>query len=166
MNTPWGADWGWSLPLIALTVTIHVAAIIGIGVLLERVRMRIERRRVGRLASALFTITMIGAVGWALALLLGLEAVIWAVTYLLLGAIDTPADAMLYSVGSMTTLGSSGLQLERHWRMMGALEAANGVLLFGISTAFLATILSEFRTWMRRLAGRPSETRTSPRASS
>ena len=31
--------------------------------------------------------------------------------------------------------------LQSHWQMMGALEAVNGVLLFGISTAFIFTVM-------------------------
>ena len=152
MSSVWTADWAWSLPLTGLTLIIHGAAVIGIGVLVARVRMLIEKRHVGRVASALLAIAMLGVVGWMLAILLGLEAAIWASTYLLLHAIDSPADAMLYSLGSLTTLGSPELMLEHHWRLMGTLEAANGVLLFGISTAFVATVLAELRTWIHRLA--------------
>jgi len=52
---------------------------------------------------------------------------------------------MLYSVDSITTRGASGLTLARHWQMLGALEAADGMLLFGISTAFLFASLK--RVW-------------------
>ena len=31
--------------------------------------------------------------------------------------------------------------LQPHWQMMGALEAADGMLLFGISTAFIFTVM-------------------------
>jgi hypothetical protein len=48
---------------------------------------------------------------------------------------------MLYSVDSMTTRGASGLMLQRHWQMMGALEAADGMLLFGISTAHMFAVV-------------------------
>ena len=37
----------------------------------------------------------------------------------------------------MSTRGASGLTLQRHWQMMGALEAVDGMLLFGVSTAYL-----------------------------
>jgi hypothetical protein len=150
----WTADWAWSLPLIALTLAIHVASIIGIAVLLLHVNTLTEKRTHGLLSSALLDIAMIGAPGWALAVLHGLEAAIWAGVYLMLGAVDTPADAMLYSVDSMTTRGASGLKLESNWKMMGALEAANGVLLFGISTAFLAAVMTEAWGRFRRLAQR------------
>ncbi|PNG24731.1 hypothetical protein [Methylocella silvestris] len=144
MLTPaWTLDWAWSLPLIALTLAIHVTAIIGLSVLLLHVRARFERRERRLRSSALLSIAMIGAAGWALALLHGFEAALWAGAYLHVGAIDTPADAMFYSVDAMTTRGASGLKLEKQWEMMGALEAANGVLLFGVSTAFLAGVLTE-----------------------
>ncbi len=45
----------------------------------------------------------------------------------------------------MTTRGSSGLTAVREWRMMGAAEAADGMLLFGISTAFLFLVMT--RLW-------------------
>jgi hypothetical protein len=84
---------------------------------------------------------VIGVVGLLLATLHGLEAAIWAVVYLWLGALDTPLQAMLFSVDSMATRGASGLVLHQHWQMMGALEAVDGMLLFGISTAYIFTTM-------------------------
>jgi hypothetical protein len=71
----------------------------------------------------LIVIGLVAAAGLILAVLHGLEAGIWAAAYLRLGAIDSPLDAVLYSVDSMSTRGASGLTLQGHWRMMGALEA-------------------------------------------
>ena len=34
--------------------------------------------------------------------------------------------------------------LYQHWRMMGALEAAGGMLLFGISTAYLFALMQTY----------------------
>ena len=34
-----------------------------------------------------------------------------------------------------------GLTLERHWRMKGAMEAVDGLLLFGIRTAFVFSMM-------------------------
>jgi hypothetical protein len=61
-----------------------------------------------------------------------------------IGALDSPIDAMLYSVDSMTTRGASGLMLQRHWQMMGALEATDGMLLFGISTAYMFGVMQAY----------------------
>src|SRR5499425_2687318 len=68
-----------------------------------------------------------------LAVLHGIECGIWAAAYLWLGALDLPADALLFSLDSMSTRGASGLMLHRPWQIMGALEAVDGMLLFGVS---------------------------------
>jgi hypothetical protein len=52
---------------------------------------------------------------------------------------------MLYSLNAMTSCGHTNLALEDHWRLMGALEALNRWLLFGLSTAFLFGMLD--RVW-------------------
>jgi len=38
---------------------------------------------------------------------------------------------MLYSLSAMTTYGHANLFLKDRWQLMGALEALNGMLLFG-----------------------------------
>ena len=76
-----------------------------------------------------------------------------------LGALGSPKDAILYSVDSMTTRGASGLTLQQHWRMMGALEAAGGMLLFGISTAYIFAVMQVY--WP--MLSKPLMTRRHPR---
>ncbi|MGB6984509.1 MAG: hypothetical protein WBD74_00890 [Candidatus Aquilonibacter sp.] len=89
------------------------------------------------LDTTLGSVAVIVAVTLALATLHAIEALVWACVYLLLDATPSFADAVLYSVDSMTTRGASGLELAREWRLMGATEAGDGMLLFGISTAFI-----------------------------
>ena len=48
---------------------------------------------------------------------------------------------MLYSISAMTSFGHAGIYLDPHWQMMGALEALNGMMLFGLTTAFLFYVL-------------------------
>jgi hypothetical protein len=40
--------------------------------------------------------------------------------------------------------GASGLMLQRRWQLMGALEATDGMLLFGISTAYMFTMMQAY----------------------
>ena len=54
-------------------------------------------------------------------------------------------SAMLFSLNAITSYGHANLQLEAHWQLMGAIEALNGWLLFGLSTAFLLSIIE--RLW-------------------
>ncbi len=157
MKPEWSADWAWGVPLTALTLAIHGAAITGIAVLLTRAITAVENRRPRRGSLALMVAAAVGVLGGLLAILHGLEAAVWAAAYVLIGAVGTPGDAMLYSVDSITARGASGLQLERHWKMMGALESVNGLLLFGISTAFLASVMIDARSLQSRLAQRPKQ---------
>ena len=50
---------------------------------------------------------------------------------------------MLYSLNALTSYGHTNLSLEDHWHLMGALEALNGWLLFGLTTAFLFAMMEK-----------------------
>ncbi len=107
-------------------------------------RVRLERRNPGLpgvFAIVIGTITMTGLL---LAVLHLIEAALWAAAYLWLGALGSLDTAILYSIDSIVTRGASGLMLQSRWQILGALEAADGVLLFGISTAFIFTVMQFF----------------------
>jgi hypothetical protein len=144
-------SWRWGFLLIALTMAIHVTVVVTMAFVGVRVRARLESRDLDswKLVGVLIltSVVMISL----LAVLHGMECGIWAVGYLWLGALDSPADALLFSVDSMTTRGASGLTLQRHWQMMGALEAVAGVLLFGVSTAYMFAVM---QTYWSMLAAR------------
>ena len=108
---------------------------------LHSIRVRLESR--GHRLPHVFALVIatITAMGLLLAALHGIEAALWAAAYVWLGAVDSPETAILYSVDSMATRGASGVMLQPHWQLMGALEAADGMLLFGISTAFIFTVM-------------------------
>jgi hypothetical protein len=134
-------NWIWGLSLIALTIAIHATSVTFMVSVLHSVRVRLESRTPGLprvFAIVIGTITTMGLLLVALHLI---EAAFWAAAYLWLGALESLQTAILYSVDSIATRGASGLTLQSHWQMMGALEAADGVLLFGISTAFIFTVM-------------------------
>jgi hypothetical protein len=134
-------NWLWGLSLIALTIAIHATSVTFMVLVLHSFRVRLERpgRRLP-LVSAI-VIGTITAMGLLLAALHIMEAALWAAVYAWLGAFGSLQAAILYSVDSIATRGASGLTLPPHWQVMGALEAADGVLLFGISTAFIFTVM-------------------------
>jgi hypothetical protein len=145
MEIYWSAqDWAWGLSLIGLTIAMHAMGVVMMALLGVRIRARLETRSLGLRHVVLILIGMVGAAGLLLAALHGIEAAIWAAAYLWLGALDSPIDAMVYSVDSMTTRGASGLMLQRRWQLMGALEAADGMLLFGISTAYVFAMMQAY----------------------
>jgi hypothetical protein len=134
-------SWIWGLSLIALTIAIHVTCVTLMVFVLHSFRVRLGSRSPGLPRLFAILIGTITTMGLLLAALHIIEAAIWAAVYLWLGAFGSLEAAILYSVDSIATRGASGLMLPSHWQMMGAIEAANGVLLFGISTAFIFTVM-------------------------
>ena len=69
---------------------------------------------------------------------------IWAFAYQLLGVKEfkTLEDAVYFSTVSFTTLGFGDIVLKDHWRVLSGIEAANGIVLLGWSTAFLFEIMT------------------------
>jgi hypothetical protein len=136
-------NWTWGLSLIALTIAIHATGVAFMVSVLHRTRVRLESRDLGlsRVSTIGIVIGAITVMGLMLAALHGIEAAFWAVAYWWLGALGSPGAAILYSVDSIATRGASGIVLQPQWQMMGALEAADGMLLFGISTAFIFTVM-------------------------
>jgi hypothetical protein len=119
---------------------VVVLALVGLVI---RIRW-LESRALGLGHVFLIATGAIVAIGPPLAALHVIEALVWAAAYLWLGALDSPQDAILYSLDSMSTLGASGLTLQPIWRMMGGLEAADGMLLFGISTAYIFAVMQAY----------------------
>jgi hypothetical protein len=134
-------NWIWGLSLIALTIAIHATGVTFMVAVLHSIRVRLEIRGLRLPYLIAIVIGDVTAMGLLLAALHGIEAALWAAVYLWLGALGSPETAILYSLDSMATRGASGFMLQPHWQMLGALEAADGMLLFGISTAFIFTVM-------------------------
>ena len=134
-------SWRWGLSLIVLTMTIHSAAVLIMAFVGARIRVELETRRRRQWNLIAIQICATALIGLLLAVLHGIECGIWAAAYLWLGAIDSPTDALLYSIDSMSTLGASRLTLQRPWQVMGGLEAVNGMILFGVSTAYVFAVM-------------------------
>jgi len=139
----WGADWAWCLPLVAATVVLHAHVLRLIG---KEVHTKLNNSQ-HRWNSSPSLTYLIGATALSVVILHGLEGAIWAGAYRILGALPDNKSAMLYSLNAMTSYGHANLYLSPGWELMGALEALNGWILFGLSTAFLFTVME--KAWSR-----------------
>jgi hypothetical protein len=138
ISAPWHIDWIWGCPLIVVTVVIHV---LGLGSISQKsIEIHNKRKKHGPTIDAAM---VIGVTTLLATILHGIEATIWAFAYRVIGALPDTKSAMLYSLGALTTYGHQSVFLEEHWRLLGALEALNGWLLFGLSTAFLFWLIQE-----------------------
>ncbi len=134
---PWFEDWAWGLPLIVLTVIIHVLGLQFINHRVERLHSACAWHNHHHLA----VLAIVSTTVWLATVLHGIEAIIWAFAYRLIGALPDYDSAVLYSLNAMTTYGHEGVFLEKRWQLLGAMEALSGMLLFGLTTAFLIHIL-------------------------
>jgi hypothetical protein len=135
-------SWGLGLSLIVLTVAIHTTAVVLMAFGLEpRIRVRVDKHQPDVLRAIPTVIAHIGAVALILAALHGLEGMLWALAYWWLGALDSLTDASVYSLASMATFEIPGSTVPSRFNMLSVLEAVNGALLFGISTAFLFAVM-------------------------
>jgi len=141
MNTiiadTWSADWLWSLPLILSNIVIHVFGLVLINdaVILVLKDDAGQRRFMTKFAA------VIGAVVLFIIVLHAAEAAAWALAYWMLDAFPDTKTAMLYSLGAMTSYGHANLFLPVKWQMMGVLQSLTGVILFGLTTAFLFAMI-------------------------
>jgi hypothetical protein len=143
----WSNDWAWGLPLIVVTVLVHALALVEIqDRVVRQLPLVLHALRSSIVLAALMIATVL-----LLTVLHAVEAGAWAGAYVALGARPDIASAMLYSLSAMTSYGHAGVFLAKHWQLMGAIEALNGMMLFGLSTAFLFAVLREhWPTRMRR----------------
>ena len=127
--------------MIVLTVVIHV---LGLGLFTDRAVPALSVMMARGHRTTAFIVVM-GTTVLLASILHGIEAMIWAAAYLMRDALPNARSAMLYSLSSMTTFGHAHVYLQERWQLMGALEALNGIILFGMMTAFLFAAIH--RAW-------------------
>ena len=71
------------------------------------------------------------------------EVCVWSVTYRILEvpALTSLEDAFYFSMVTYTTLGYGDLVMEGSWRVLSAFEAANGLIMFGWTTAVVIRVV-------------------------
>ena len=131
---------------LLITVTIAVQAVI-IGIvetLFNRFRSwLVKPPRIAKMVLALTVVVLWIMVG------VSLSAWVWAGVYMWLGIFESLETSVYYSIVNLTTLGFGDIIIDKDWRILAALEAADGLIIFGLSTAYLMEFISELRTSQR-----------------
>ncbi len=118
--------------MIALTVVIHTAGIIGLIVCFKAFSSRIVGSWKYTATTIILVITIVG-----IFIVHTVEIWIWAVLYRWLGEFESMERALYFSTVTFTTLGYGDITLQERWQLLSSFEAANGIILFGVSTAFV-----------------------------
>jgi hypothetical protein len=131
------------LPALLIGAVVLLASLVSYGLataVILRVLVRLRRSGFlerGPLAdvAAMVVVTFITAAAHLA------QIVLWAVAVRLCGAVPTFEDAFYFSAENYTALGYGDLILPGRWRILGPLEAINGLLLLGLSTAMMFAVM-------------------------
>jgi voltage-gated potassium channel Kch len=140
---------GMSSLMVAATVTIHFVGLLTLLSLLRRHSGRFRAHESVAGQGALIMIVIFG-----LFAIHTVEIWLYAFAYFFLGAVPDFETSLYFSTVTFASLGYGDIVLSRDWRLFGAIEAANGVILFAWSTAFLLSVMSRLKAlehdWLER----------------
>jgi len=121
---------------LATTIVIHALAVMAAVTFVR------HEVRVGRAGAGFWTDVAI--VGAAIMFMAGahlLEISVWAFLFVACGEFPAFASAYYHSAVNYTTLGYGDVIMTESWKFLGPFEAANGMLLFGVSTALIFAVI-------------------------
>ena len=130
------ANFALAIFMVGLTVTMHFGGLLGLLWVLRGSghRFRAHESWAGQGAAILFVV-------WGLVGILTAEVWLYAVAFLAVGALPDFESALYFSTTSFTTLGYGDIVLEKGWRVLGAIEGANGLLLFSVKRQIKALVV-------------------------
>lgn len=80
------------------------------------------------------------------------QVMVWAALFMLLGEFSEFGKALYHSAVNFSTLGYGDVVMTERWRLLGPIEAAQGILMFGVSTAVMtAAVLDVVKNSVARL---------------
>ena len=134
---------------IAIWIPLAVGALAAVGTMfihalplratVDFLRYEKKRRRAGR---GFWSDVRIVALVVSCALVAHLvEMALWAVLFVVCGEFSSFGTAFYHSAVNFTTLGYGDVVMTPSWRLLGPLEAANGVLMFGVSAALVFAVI-------------------------
>jgi len=130
------------LPLVVFlaatitTIVIHAVALLGVIYFVR------YQRRIGRAGVRFWSDLSIVAGATLLALIAHLlEITLWALVFYLCDEFTHFEEAFYHSAVNYTSLGIGDIVMSASWRMLGPLETADGMLMFGVSTAMIFAVI-------------------------
>jgi len=136
----------------AATIVIHALAV------LATVTFVRHEEHAGRVGVSFWTDVAIVAVVVFFELVAHLlEIGVWAAFFTVSGEFSAFAAAFDHSAVNYTTLGYGNVIMTPSWRLLGPLEAANGMLLFGVSTALAFAVIQRLMQARFVLAARDDD---------
>ena len=147
-----------SLIIGCATVFISMAIQVAAVVIMLRYLLKTMARRASHLRGFAFDANVIGTV--LVMLFVGhlIQVAIWALLFCQLGEFGNFQTAFYHSTVNFASLGYGDIVMSEEWRLLGALEASNGVLMFGLSAGTLFSVMSSLFARHRELKIFPDDT--------
>jgi voltage-gated potassium channel len=123
--------------IVFVCLLLHVAGLLLMAEWLLRHREYLERNGT-RIHHAILMVLLFSGI----MLLHTVETVMWAAFYYTRELFNDLETSLYFSLTSYTTIGYGDVLLPQRWRLLGAIEGISGVLLCGISTAFIFAVMS------------------------
>ena len=129
--------------LVVATALLHGVGLLVVGRTLRRLDVRDADASLNPLSWRGAAYTSVVVMG--LLTLAGLEIWFYAFVFLGLDATATLRGSVYFSTITFAAIGYSDAALAAPWKLVGAIEGINGVLLLGWSVAFLVAELQRVR---------------------
>jgi hypothetical protein len=132
---PLAANLAVASAMVALTVLMHFWGLVGLTRVVSGGGERLKPHEGAHRAAIVVLMGVFGIFALHTS-----EIWLYAALYRFLGETASFEQALYFSTVTFASLGYGDIVLSPHWRMVSAIEAANGVILFAWSTAFLLTM--------------------------
>jgi hypothetical protein len=144
----------FSIPVLVSTLMVQAVAT---NTIIRVVTALIRRGWAGRTFWLDVAIMMVVLIIALVSILV--QIAVWAAAFMVCGEFGDFATAYYHSAVNFTTLGYGDLVMSRRWRLLGPLEAANGILMCGIAASGLFAVVNRLVKSRLRLdeTGGPQE---------
>lgn len=143
----------FALSIVALCVVIHTVGLVLFAQFLIDRFPKIER--VASMRRQVVALILVFAVVLSLHLV---EASLWATFYYVRGLFTNFETSLYFSLVTYGTIGFGDVVLPQRWRLLSGIEGISGVLLCGLSGAFIFAVINAL--FQRRMQHRSSPVKT------
>lgn len=126
---------GIAAGIVSVCLMVHMA-----GILLMAEWLLHRREDLERTASRKQTVLLIVTLFCGILILHLIQTTLWAVFYYAQNLFSDFETSLYFSMVSFTTIGYGDVLLPQRWRLLGVIEGFSGVLLCGVSTAFIFAV--------------------------
>jgi len=130
-------------PLLLALLGLAASMLVQVGAVVVMLRTLVQRVANGSIGAGFWSEFRV-LIAVLVVLFAGhlVQIAIWAVLFVEIGEFAEFATAFYHSTVNFATLGYGDIVMSERWRLLGALQAASGVLMFGLSTSTLFAVMT------------------------